>query len=285
MKIAIYGSRRQDPYIKELSVFFSTLADAGAEVVMHRKLYSSLLHLMPLALKTVTRVADGHDFDADVAVCLGGDGTFLRTAMWVGSKNIPIIGVNTGHLGYLSAATIGELPEVATELISGHFTTETRSLIEVVSPAINTWPYALNEVAVMKDESSSMISADTTINGTPLAVYRADGLIICTPTGSTAYNLSVGGPVLQPGAPVWAISPVAAHSLRMRPLVVSDDSCVSVRVAARAAGFRLSLDGRSAILPVGTEVMLRRASFCLRLITRPGHEFPAPLRAKLGWGE
>ena len=284
MKIAIYGSRRQDPYVKELSDFFLTLADAGAEIVMHRKLYTSLLRLMPLALKAVTRVADGPDFEADVAVSLGGDGTFLRTAMWVGSKDIPIIGINTGHLGYLSAATIGELPEVASELIAGNLTTETRSLIEVVSPVLKTWPYALNEVAVMKDESSSMITADTTINSTPLAVYRADGLIICTPTGSTAYNLSVGGPVMQPGAPVWAISPVAAHSLGMRPLVVSDDSDVAVRVTARAAGFRLSLDGRSTILPVGTEVMLRRAPFGLRIITRPGHEFPAPLRAKLGWG-
>lgn len=285
MTIAIYGSRRLQAYADPLGLFLEALARTGADVVMHRKLYDVLIHAMPLRMAAVRKVVATPDFAADVAVSIGGDGTFLRTAMWVGAKQIPILGINAGHLGYLSGADIADLPSLAPVLLSGDFALEMRSLIEVTSPALGAWPYALNEVAVSKEESASMIVADTHINGHRLAAYRADGLIISTPTGSTAYNLSVGGPIIQPSAPVWSIAPVAAHSLGMRPIVVSDASEIAVTVDGRARSCRVSLDGRAASLPIGSTIRLRKAPFCIRLVSLPGRTFADRLRDKLHWSE
>lgn len=285
MKIAVYGSRRQENYVEPLSAFFDALARAGADVVMHRKLYDCLSHLMLPRLGAVRRVVSGPDFDAGVAISIGGDGTFLRTAMWVGDKQIPILGVNTGHLGFLSSATTEMLPRVPEIIMSGDYRISSRSLLQVTEPAVGPWPYALNEVAVMKEENASMISATTDINGAFLADYRADGLIVSTPTGSTAYNLSVGGPVLQPSAPVWSLAPIAAHSLGMRPLVVSDTAEVDIRVEGRARSFRLALDGRACTLPIGSTVKLRKAPFDMRIIELNGRTFASTLREKLHWNE
>lgn len=284
MKIAIYGSRRQDDYMERLNLFLTKLGKDGADVIMHRKLYNYLLHYIPLALSAVRRVSDTPGFSADVAISIGGDGTFLRTAMWVADKEIPILGINTGHLGYLAGANVNDLDTVTEDIASGKFMIEKRSLIMVEAEGLEGWKYALNEVAVAKEDTSSMITAHALINGRELASYKADGLIVSTPTGSTAYNLSVGGPILQPTAPVWAISPIAAHSLSMRPLVVADDNEITVTVNTRARSFRISLDGRSSTLPEGSTIVLRRAPFVVNVLQRDGHGFPEALRNKMRWG-
>lgn len=284
MTIAIYGSRRQDDNKEAIAAFIGYFRSRGVRVLMHNHLYTTLMQLMPEAMGQVERVFEDVEFMADAVVSFGGDGTFLRTAMWVGDKEIPILGVNTGHLGYLTTARIDDLPDVADELMQGRYSVEDRSVIEVVSPKLKTWPFALNEVVVNKYETSSMVVCDTVVNHRPLASYRADGLIVSTPTGSTAYSLSVGGPLIQPSVPVWVLSPIAAHSLSMRPLVVRDDSHIAVTVDSRATGFRLTLDGRTGTLPVGATVELRRAAFCIKVICREGYEFPTALRTKLCWG-
>ena len=285
MRIAIYGRSRQQDYLEPLAAFFDKLASMGIDIVMHKKIYDTLIHTMPLHMAAVKQVVSTPDFTADVALSIGGDGTFLRTAKWVGDKEIPILGINTGTLGYLSRASITELSDVADELYAANFKIECRSLIEVAAPQLPTWPFALNEVALSRNEYSSIISAETLINGAPLAIYRSDGILLATPTGSTAYNLSVGGPIIQPSAPVWALSPVAAHSLGMRPLVLSDNSKVTIKVEGRSETFRLALDGRNVILPIGTVVELRKAPFVVKLIARPGHGFTSALREKLHWNE
>lgn len=285
MKIAIYGSRRQENYAEQLSAFFDSLSRMGAQIVMHRKIYDCLSRLMLPKLSSVRRVVSGPDFDADVAISIGGDGTFLRTAMWVGDKQIPILGVNAGHLGFLSSASADMLPDIPDIIANKDYRISHRSLIQVTEPQVGTWPFALNEAAVMKEEDASMISAKTDINGSFLADYRADGLIVSTPTGSTAYNLSVGGPVLQPKAPVWSLAPIAAHSLGMRPLVVSDDSEIDIRVEGRARAFRLALDGRPCTLPIGSTLKLRKASFPMLIIELNGRTFASTLREKLHWNE
>ncbi len=285
MKIAVYGSRRLDGFAPMLSSFFDTLSHVGAEVVMHRKIYDVLVRMMPARLACVKQVVSSSDFTADVTLSIGGDGTFLRTAMWVGSKQIPILGINAGHLGYLSGASIDELPDVARELMSGDFRSEKRSLLHVASPNVTVWPYALNEIAVTKEDSASMIIADTHINGERLAAYRADGLIVASPTGSTAYNLSVGGPIVAPDAPVWVLSPIAAHSLGMRPMVVGDNSEIEIAVQGRAEHFRLTVDGRACTLPIGAKLTLRKAPFGVNTVVRPGHNFTTALREKLHWNE
>lgn len=284
MRIAVYGSRRQDNYLPEIEAFMKRLAQMGVEVVMHPKLYKYLQAVMLPALAAVRRVTDSSDFTADAAVSIGGDGTFLRTAMWVSRSDIPILGVNTGHLGYMTALSVDRLSEVPELIMSGTLSYERRGLIEVVSPEIKTWPFALNEVTISKDDSASMIDAMTYLDGIHLADYCADGLIIATPTGSTAYNLSVGGPVIQPQTRVWVISPIAAHTLTMRPLVISDSSSLSILPQARAEHFRLTLDGRSVSLPVGTEIRLRRADFDVKVLHLPGSSFIETLRNKLHWG-
>ncbi len=287
MKIAIYGSRRQTDVAPLLETLLNILADKGIGIVMHRKLYTHLYELIPGALTAVGTVTDSPDFEADLAVSLGGDGTFLRTAIWVGDKEIPIVGVNTGHLGYLTTLTVDELPALLDMISGDRFRIESRSLIELVSPATahNFAPYALNEVDISKDHGSSMITAHVDIDGVHLASYRADGILFCTPTGSTAYNLSVGGPIVQPTVDVCLITPVAAHSLSMRPLVVDASSTITVHPEGRAANVRVSLDGRSFEVPVGTEIVLRKAPFHVRVMQRADYTFADALREKLHWGE
>ncbi len=283
MKLAIYGSRHQEDYLPQIETFLNRLSERGDSAVMHSKLYNYLLHLMPLALKCVCRVVDSGDFSADFAVSLGGDGSFLRTAAWVADKEIPIVGVNTGHLGFLTSLGINELPNLP-EMLEGEYTIVRHSLIEVVKPAVQGWPFALNEVTITKSETSSIMSVNVNLDNIPLANYRADGLIVATPTGSTAYNLSVGGPIVQPTAPVFVLSPIAAHSLSMRPLVIDDTSRLEMRCESRTPRFRLSIDGRATVLELDTEVVLHRAPFVVKAVQLPGHNFADTLRNKLSWG-
>lgn len=283
MRIAVYGSRRQEAYLAHIESFFSALAAAGDEAVVHSKLYNYLLHFMPAALKAVTRVTDTPDFTADYAVSLGGDGSFLRTAAWVGNKEIPILGVNTGHLGYLSPLHVERLGDVPAMLRTGAFDVEGRSVVAVDCDAVTGWPYALNEVAVGKGDGASIIDIDAYIDGHLLADYRADGLLISTPTGSTAYNLSVGGPIVQPTAPVLVLAPIAAHSLSLRPLVVADSTRLRLEARGRSANYRVALDGRSYVVDMDSPIMLSTAPFKVYVLLPQGSDFATTLRTKLAW--
>lgn len=284
MRLAVYGSRHQEGFLPRIGAFLTDLDARGVEVVMHSKLYNYLLHLIPGSLGCVRRVTDTPDFTADFAVCLGGDGSFLRTALWVGDKGIPVVGVNTGHLGFLASVGVDGLPCLPDALASGAFFTEPRTLVRVCAEGLEQPLCALNELTLTKSDTSSMISVEATVDGIPLADYRADGLIVATPTGSTAYNLSVGGPIVQPSAPVFIISPIAAHSLSMRPLVVGDGSVLGFTVRGRAHSFRLGVDGRAVSLPVDTCLTVTRAPYHLNVVMLDGHDFADTLRNKLQWG-
>lgn len=284
MKLAIYGSRRQEPYLNYIEAFFKAVTAVGDEALVHPKLYNYLIHYMPAAMACVRRVTDSSDFTADYAVCIGGDGSFLRTAAWVGDKEIPIIGVNTGHLGYMASVAVEDLPALPAMLHSAPPATEDRSLIAVTCEAVTGWPYALNEVAISKGDGASIIDIDALIDGDLLAGYRADGLIVATPTGSTAYNLSVGGPIVQPSAPVMVLSPVAAHSLSMRPMVVADSSQLEFTCRSRGRNYHIALDGRQYIVDLDTPISLQRAPFVIKVAMTDGSNFARTLRNKLAWG-
>ena len=286
MKIAIYGSRRQQPYIELIEQFLTAMTAAGHKAVMHAKLFNHLQTLLPpQALQCVSRVVESTRFEADFAISLGGDGSFLRTAAWVADKQIPIIGVNTGHLGFLASLSVEDLPSLPALMADeSNFDIESRSLLQIDCPGLRGWPYALNEATITKSESCSIISIQAAINGVDLADYRADGLIIATPTGSTAYNLSVGGPIVEPTAPVWILSPIAAHSLSMRPLVVGDSSLLQFHCAGRGDTYRLTLDGRTTTLSIDTPVTMRRAPFAIKVVRMRSHNFAQTLRTKLQWG-
>ena len=290
MKIAIYGSRHQDEYVERIARLFVSLSAMGDELVVHRKIYDYMVSkdLSDEFAEAIAKVLviDDDSFSADVAMSIGGDGTFLRTAQWVGDKELPIIGVNTGHLGFLAPFTVDEAAGAVELFRHGKTSILERGLIKIdsMSDLGDLWPYALNEVAVMKKDTASMITIDARVNGSAFAVYKCDGLIVSTPTGSTGYNLSVGGPIVEPGSPSRIISPVAAHSLSMRPLVVSAESLIELRVGSRSTSYRVSLDGRTTTLPCGTSIFASRADFVVRSVCKPDRNFYATLRDKLYWG-
>lgn len=285
MRIAVFGNLYQEAHIQELSTLFDLLSRHNVWVEMEESFYNYLCSMLQ-SPPEINDIIKGDDFNAAIALSIGGDGTFLRTAQRVGEKEIPILGINTGHLGYLTDVSVDEVNYNLHNLLEGKYLVEARTMIGVTSPdaKLDLWQYALNEVAILKEDTSSMIEMEATVDNSHLATYLADGLIVSTPTGSTGYNLSVGGPIVAPSAPVWAISPVAAHSLTMRPLIVSDDSVISVTTRSRSATYRISLDGRSQTLPVGTTIEMRRAPFVTRVIQRLEHRFTDTLRSKLLWG-
>lgn len=285
MRIAIYGNQYQNEHLAEVAAFLDELSRRNVWIEMDTSFYDYLCRALPAPPPVQDTIA-GPGFSAALALSIGGDGTFLRTAEWVADKGIPILGINTGHLGYLAAVPVSEAISMVEDVMADRCQIEERALlrIEVMGHDIGQWPYALNEVAVLKEETASMITVTARIAGSELATYLADGLIVSTPTGSTGYNLSVGGPIVEPTAPNWVISPIAAHSLSMRPLVVSSETVVDLVTTSRAQSYRVSLDGRSVTLPAGTAIRLSRAPFTTGVVQRQGHTFASTLRHKLLWG-
>lgn len=283
MIYAIYGSKRQDPYLGQINDFLHSLVGRGDRVVMHPKLFRYLSER--IAMPAGVAEQNGPDFRADIVVSLGGDGSFLRAAAWVAHREIPILGVNTGHLGFLASCDIDGLAALPEILESGNYQVLCHSLVEVVEPPVEGWPYALNEVTVAKGDGASIVNVAAKLDGIDLANYRADGLIVSTPTGSTAYNLSVGGPIVQPTAPVFVVSPIAAHSLSMRPFVIDDSSVLTLECESRFPRFRVTVDGRATDLPQGTRVVLAKARFVTKAVVLPGHNFARTLREKLSWND
>lgn len=290
MKIAFFGKRRQTPDdARCIAAIIDRLARLDIFVSIDSHFYDALTHLTSEPLE-VDDVFDGEDFSADFCFSFGGDGTFLRTARRVAEKEIPIIGFNTGHLGFLAEHSIAEAPAMVDRLISGDFTVESRSLLEgkgigdKVKAGVSGWGFALNEIAILRQDTASMITVNALLDDMPVASYQGDGLIVSTPTGSTAYNLSVGGPVVQPTAPCWVLSPIAPHSLTMRPLVVADSHVIDISVESRTDTYRVTLDGRSLILPIDVKLRLRRAPFVTKVVHTTDHNFIDTLREKLLWG-
>lgn len=222
----------------------------------------------------------------DFAVSLGGDGTFLRTASHLSQSGTPIIGINTGRLGFLSHITPNEVPQAFVAIAQGRYKLEERSLIEVEScgESIAFTPYALNEVAILKHDNSSTIDIITQVNGQELARYMADGLIVSTPSGSTGYALSAGGPIISPSVNAFVLAPIAPHSLSMRPLVLSDEATITLRINSRNNNYLVAIDGRNQSLHADTTLTLRKAPFRLKVVMLPEKNYFANLRDKLMWG-
>ncbi len=286
MLITVFGNGYQNPHLQELQCLFDQLADIeGMKLVVELTYGNYLSEHISLPQGVSLQRSDCLPV-ADLVLSIGGDGTFLRTAAAVAPLELPIMGINSGHLGYLSAADIADVDNIVADIASRNYIVESRSMLKVSTNDMldKLVLYALNEVAVLKMDTASMISACTTVNGEFLANYQADGLVISTPTGSTGYNLSAGGPIVAPSAPNWIISPVAAHSLTMRPLVVSDTSVIEVVTHSRADSFRLSVDGRSVELSIPTPIVVEKAPFVTKLVRRNGFNFADTLRHKLLWG-
>ncbi len=286
MRILLFGHGYGPSRLEQVHGVLKTLLDMPVELLVQRDFYDYLSETLPEVCQGIGVVDCCADCGVDMAMSLGGDGTFLRAAQKIGGSPIPMLGVNVGRLGFLADVPAEEVGAVLTEILAGDYTIENRTLLRVESDALpeDFWAYALNEVALLKVDTSSMITIHTSMGDNFLNSYQSDGLIVATPTGSTAYSMSVGGPILLPQTANWVISPVAPHSLTVRPLVVNDDVVITLRVDSRNHSFLLSLDGRSIELDTDTPVVLSKAPFAVRVIKRKGYSFSETLRAKLMWG-
>lgn len=284
MTLALYGKSRQDENLTQIIEFLAEARKMGFGLLCHEKFADYLLRSC-VGPALVPEIFTGIP-NADAAVSFGGDGTFLRTARRLSGKQMPIAGVNTGHLGYLAHFSLDNPLQLLEGLRYGTLKTKTRNMIAVRGDSLPAGFIceALNEVAVMKDESASMINVSVQLDDFFLADYQADGLIVSTATGSTAYNLSVGGPILQPKLDCMVLSPVAPHSLTLRPIVVSGDSRLRLRMTSRTGSYRLSVDGYSCVLKEDEVLEITPTPRKVLLLTPPDDTFASSLREKLLWG-
>ncbi len=228
----------------------------------------------------------------DFALSVGGDGTFLTSAAEIGDKNIPILGINCGHLGFLAEVQAEGVDDILEKLVNGEYTIEQRSLLSLTildkqgnkREGLVMAPNALNEIAILKEGLSSMLQIELKVNGEHLHTYNSDGLVLATPTGSTAYNLSIGGPLMVPQSRGIILTPIAPHSLTVKPLVVPDDWKFDIRVSSRYDAFMVSVDGRSQSLSTDMSLHIERAPYTVKLVQIGDHNFLNSLKAKLNWG-
>lgn len=224
----------------------------------------------------------------DMALSIGGDGTFLRTAAKIGNSGIPILGINAGHLGFLADVPLDEIESALPSILEdGKYEVDHRHLLqlEILDCQQRYQPFALNEVAVLKRDQSSMVSVSVYVDGNLLNQYDGDGLVIATPTGSTAYSMSAGGPILEPGSRCWCIVPIAPHSLTTRPLVIRDNAVLDIEVESRNNIYLVSTDGQTVHLTTQSRLRLSRAEHQIGVVRRPDHTFFDTLRNKLMWGK
>lgn len=286
LRFAIFGNVFQPKKSASIRRLLSCLASYGDEVSMDRAFYDFLRKSCNNDNLGVARVFDGNDFDADFVISMGGDGTLLKAAARVGAKQIPIVGVNMGRLGFLADVTSVDIEACIKDLHNGDFNVEDRGALQVetVGGKLNGPRYALNDVAILKRDDASMIAIHATINGETLTTYQADGLVVCTPTGSTAYSLSNGGPIIVPGTHVFAVTAVASHSLNTRPIVIGDDSVLEFRVESRSHNFLIAVDGHSEKCVEGVVIRVKKAPHTVRIVKHLGNNYFETLREKMMWG-
>ena len=289
LRFAFFGNVYQQHKSAAIRVLINSLRSHGSETFIEKEYYDFLRSVF-------SEFTDSSDFkefdrfddiDVDFAISLGGDGTLLKTAGKVGNKQTPIVGVNMGRLGFLADGTAGgDIRTMVNALYKGDFSVEDRALIHVETNGepIDGCADALNDVSLLKRDTAAMISIRASINGEYLNTYQADGLIVSTPTGSTAYSLSNGGPIIMPRTGVMLMTAVAPHSLNVRPIVLADSSVIELEVESRSHNFLVAIDGRSEKCKEGTRLTLSRAPYDVHVVKRPGHRYFDALREKMMWG-
>ena len=285
MRFALFGNIYQQPstLVRRL---IDRLQRHGASVTVDRDYYDFLQRHHLMTEEDVVETFEGDSFEADFAVSVGGDGTLLETANRVGRKQTPILGINTGRLGFLADVSPADMEACVEALFQNNYAVESRTLIQVEADGkpLDGGSCALNDVAILKRDTASMISIRATIDGDYLTTYQADGLIVSTPTGSTAYSLSNGGPIIVPRTGVLLMTAVAPHSLNIRPIVIPDTARVELTVSSRSHSFLVAIDGRSMKLPEGTTLILCRAPYKVQLVKPLGTRYFNTLREKMMWG-
>ena len=269
LRFAIFGNTYQPKKSVSILKILACLSERKAEVYMESNFYDFLVHQQHISV-SATKVFEGS----------------LRASSMVGDKQMPCLGVNMGRLGFLADIDANEIENIIQALYEGDFSIETRAAIAVETDGTPLQGYhcALNDVAILKRDVASMISIRATVNGVYLTTYQADGLVVSTPTGSTAYSLSVGGPIIVPGTCVFSMTAVAPHSLNIRPIVIPDNAEICLTVESRSHNFLVALDGRSEKCSEGTRLTLRKAPYLVKVVKRAGQRYFHTLRDKMMWG-
>lgn len=284
--IAVFAYKHQQQNAPVLDKLFQCLKEQGAEITFHADFgnYAAqerILNFQP------DKISEALPAETDVIISIGGDGTFLRAAKWASDSECPVMGINTGHLGYLTNYTLDDIPAICDALFKNKAIIESRKMLKLEGNCIpdDCWPYALNEITLHKEDTSSMLTVDAELEGETLAEYRADGLIVSTPTGSTAYNLAAGGPIVQPTFNCILLTPIAPHTLTLRPVVISAESRIELTTFSRSQKCRISLDNRSFLIPVGEQITISVAPFSCNIVRCPAQTFAKTLKSKLHWSE
>ena len=283
-KVAIFGSVRKHGFEKALRDLFAVLNEKSVEIFLDAEVNGFVVGNSLKDLPEFSLLKKEEYSSLDLALSLGGDGTFLRTAYKVGEAGVPILGINLGNLGFLVDVPGDEIKAAINEIFSAGFTVEERSLLSLKRSDEDGNSVALNEIAVLKQDTSSMIRVHTVINGEYLCTYRADGLLISTPTGSTAYALSVGASIMMPENKSFMLSPVAPHSLNLRPVIIPDHWKIELEVESRTNHFLVSLDGRSSLCTNNVRLSIEKAPYSVKVAKRLNHTYFNTLREKLMWG-
>ncbi|WP_421918214.1 NAD kinase [Marinifilum sp.] len=289
MKIALFGKLFNESFTESFKLMFEDFIKHQVEVDIYQPFYDFLIRDINFK-PPVNNYFNGYqdlDKDVDFVFSVGGDGTFLEAVTFVRDAGIPIVGINSGRLGFMADIAGDEIPQALTSIFQGNYTIEERSLLQLETlrnGLFSEFNYALNEFTVHKTDTASMITIHTYLNNEYLNSYWADGLIISTPTGSTAYSLSVGGPILIPNTQNFIISPISPHNLTVRPIVVPDHHEITLRVEGRSDSYLASLDSRSCTFESSNELKIKKSDFQIKVLKLRSHSFYGTLRNKLMWG-
>lgn len=287
MKVALFGLKVRPPQREAFQIFFKELKARDVEIYMEKQFHEMLKEEIGLNLEVKGFFSNHDDLPEGLNYffTFGGDGTILAAATIVRENHIPIVGVNTGRLGFLATIALETATSALDAIFSEAYRISKRTLIEVSSPQMEIeFPYALNEITVTRRETTSMITVDAYVNGEFLNSYWADGLIVSTPTGSTGYSLSCGGPIVHPDTRSFVVTAIAPHNLNVRPLMMADDSVFDLKIHSRVGEYFLSLDARNKPLSTDVELHLKRADFLLHLVEPLDKTYLMTLRDKMFWG-
>lgn len=285
LKFAIFGNEYQAKKSTSIEKILDYLVQKSAEIYVENAYYEFLTRSQHIDVKAAG-VFEDYNFDVDYVISMGGDGTFLKAASRVGAKGTPIIGVNMGRLGFLADVLPGEIEVALDSLYAGECQIEEHTVLQLEAEGgvLAGNPFALNDIAVLKRDDASMISIRTQVDGEFLVTYQADGLIVTTSTGSTAYNLSNGGPIIIPQSSSLCLTPVAPHSLNIRPVVINDTAEITLDVESRSHNFLVAIDGRSERMTEGTRLVIRKAAHTIKIVKQRNQRYFSTLREKLMWG-
>ncbi len=288
MKVAIFGRKFGTDFHKSIYKIFEMLNRNGCDIYVYEEFLKNIeqtLFFTPKITGTFINSFKMPD-DLDLLISIGGDGTLLESVPYAVLTNIPVVGINSGRLGFLTSVSENTLQDALTEIMEGRTAVENRTLIEVSSSSnrFGNLNIALNEFTIMRVNTSSMISVKVFLNDEFLNTYWADGLIVATPTGSTAYSLSAGGPIIMPGSGNFVLTPVSPHNLSVRPIIIGDGNVLRLKAEGRENNFLASLDFRQACVPFEEEFILKKSTKQLKLLKLSNTSFFATLRNKLLWG-